>query len=221
MEEDRDDSSIEFRQSLEQKGGYPGSTMRQQESPLTYVTSKNSEFEPNLQKYKGRVVLWGDSVKDDSGAYAVFSEQGSSSSQMTAAKIMDVIARLPGCDGQAADAVSANTQVKWEVLPDCSKFNNRNVRMLGYVFHHTKGQNHGETSKIPWYLSNDTCTVIRLLASCGKDTLRKFYWDLDGKKYRIGNVWSFIGNTGYFCQYMWMTSKWLDRSRMWRPCGRN
>ena len=33
---------------------------------------------------------------------------------MTAAKIMDIISRLPGCDGQAADAVSAYTQVKKE-----------------------------------------------------------------------------------------------------------
>ena len=33
---------------------------------------------------------------------------------MTAAKIMDIISRLPGCDGQAADAVSASTQVKME-----------------------------------------------------------------------------------------------------------
>ena len=39
-------------------------------------------------------------------------KQGSSASQMTAAKVMDIISRLPGCDGQAADAVSANTQVK-------------------------------------------------------------------------------------------------------------
>ena len=46
-------------------------------------------------------------MKDDSEACAVFTEQGSSASQMTAAKIMDVIARLPSCDGQAADAVSA------------------------------------------------------------------------------------------------------------------
>ena len=58
-------------------------------------------------KYKGRVVLRGDIVKDNSGSYAVFTEQGSSASQMTAAKIMDIISRLPGCDGQAADAVSA------------------------------------------------------------------------------------------------------------------
>ena len=64
------------------------------------------------QKYKGRVVLRGDIVKDDSGSYAVFTEQGSSASQMTAAKIMDIISRLPGCDGQAADVVSAYTQVK-------------------------------------------------------------------------------------------------------------
>ena len=33
---------------------------------------------------------------------------------MTAAKIMDIISRLPGFDGQAADAVSAYTQVKME-----------------------------------------------------------------------------------------------------------
>ena len=59
-------------------------------------------------------MLRGDSVKDDSGPYAVFTEQGSSASQMTAAKVMDVIAQLPDCDGQAADATSAYTQVKME-----------------------------------------------------------------------------------------------------------
>ena len=62
---------------------------------------KNSELEPQFQKYKGRVVLRGDIVKDDSGAYAVFTEQGSSAPQMTAAKVMHVIDRIPDCDGQA------------------------------------------------------------------------------------------------------------------------
>ena len=33
---------------------------------------------------------------------------------MTAAKVMDIISRFPGCSGQAADAVSACTQVKME-----------------------------------------------------------------------------------------------------------
>ena len=47
---------------------------------------KNAELEAKHQKCKGRVVLQGDIVKDDSGSFAVFSEQGSSASQMTAAK---------------------------------------------------------------------------------------------------------------------------------------
>ena len=66
---------------------------------------KNAELEAKHQKYKGRVVLRGDFVKDNSGSYAVFTEQGFSPFQMTAAKIMDIISRLPGCDGQAVDAV--------------------------------------------------------------------------------------------------------------------
>ena len=60
-------------------------------------------------------------MKDDSGSYAVFTEQGSSASQMTAAKVMDVISRLPGCDGQAADAISSHTQVKMEDAPKLLK----------------------------------------------------------------------------------------------------
>ena len=55
-------------------------------------------------------------MKDDSGSDAVFTEEGSSASQMTAAKNMDIISRLPGCDGQAADAVFAKTQEKWKML---------------------------------------------------------------------------------------------------------
>ena len=79
---------------------------------------KNADLETKHQKYKGRVLLRGDIVKDDSGSYAVFPERGSSASQMTAAKVMDIISTLPGCSGQAADAVSAKTQVKME---DASK----------------------------------------------------------------------------------------------------
>ena len=63
---------------------------------------KNAELEAKHQKYKGRVVLRGDVVKDNSGSYAVFTEQGSSASQMTAAKIMDIISRLLGCDGTSS-----------------------------------------------------------------------------------------------------------------------
>ena len=82
---------------------------------------KNAELEAKHQKYKGRVVLRGDIVKDDSGSFAVSTEQGSSASQMTAAKVVDIISRLPRCAGQAADAVFAKTQVKMEDDPKLLK----------------------------------------------------------------------------------------------------
>ena len=41
---------------------------------------KNAELETKHQKYKGRVSVFGDVVIDDSGSYAVFTEQGSSTS---------------------------------------------------------------------------------------------------------------------------------------------
>ena len=79
-----------------------------------HLSFEECRMETKHPKYKGRVALRSDIVKDDSGSYAVFTEQGSSASQMTAAKIMDIISRLPGCDGQAADAISAYPQVKME-----------------------------------------------------------------------------------------------------------
>ena len=60
-----------------------------------------------FQKYKGRLVRHGAVVTDDSGSYPVFTEQGSSASHKAAAKVVDVVARLPRCAGQASDAVSA------------------------------------------------------------------------------------------------------------------
>ena len=43
-------------------------------------------------------------MKDDAGFYAEFTERRPSASQMAAAKVLDVIARLPGGAGQASDA---------------------------------------------------------------------------------------------------------------------
>ena len=78
---------------------------------------KKAVLKQRYQNYKGQVVLRSDTVKDDSGSYDVFTEQGSSASQMTAAIVMDIIARLPECAGQAADAVSAFSQVQMEDAP--------------------------------------------------------------------------------------------------------
>ena len=119
MEKAWDNSSVGRKKSPEQKTGHK-KRHRKNNNKVHFASLvdlchlKNAELEPQFRKYKGRVVLRGDIVKDNSGAYAVFIEQGSSASQMTAAKIMDVIVRLPDCDGQAADAMSAYTQVMME-----------------------------------------------------------------------------------------------------------
>ena len=47
---------------------------------------KNSELEPQFQKYKGRVVLRGDIAKNDSASFAVLTDQRSSASQMSLPK---------------------------------------------------------------------------------------------------------------------------------------
>ena len=99
---------------------------------------KNAELEAKHQKYKGRAVLRGDIVTDDSGSYAVFTDQGSSASQMTAAKVMDIVSRLPGCDGQAADAISAYTQVKMEDAHKLLK--NSKIGMSRHLDSSTKAQ---------------------------------------------------------------------------------
>ena len=81
--------------------------------------------------------------------------------QLTAAKVMDIISRLPGCDGQAADAVSAYTQV---INGRCSqiieKFQNRSVQTFGFVYHDTNGLNHGPLSKTQLFLLNGIFLVI-------------------------------------------------------------
>ena len=140
---------------------------------------KNAELEAKHQKYKGRVVLRGDIVKDISGSYAVFTEQGSSASQMTAAKIMDIISRLPGCDGQAADVVSVY------VYPGkngrCSKIiENSQIGMsahFGFVYHDTCGQKHGPVWKTQSFLLYVTCWPCKdyLKGTCTNSFSKKWH----------------------------------------------
>ena len=75
---------------------------------------KHAEFnKPADEKvYKGRVVFRGDQVKDETGYYAVFSEQSASASHMAAVNFMDYIGTIPGNALQGSDAVKAYTQVQ-------------------------------------------------------------------------------------------------------------
>ena len=104
---------------------------------------RNEDLEPKYQKYKGRFVLRGDIVKDDARAYAVLTDHGSSASQMTAAKGMYVIANSPDLDGQAADVVSAHTQVKMGDAPRLLKIQKSECPDMWNVFHAMLGPNSG------------------------------------------------------------------------------
>lgn len=77
---------------------------------------KHSELQLEDPEYKGRVVFRRDIVRDNDGYYTVFSEPGTSSSHMAATKFLDAIARMPDCDGEDSDAMSAYTQVKLDEI---------------------------------------------------------------------------------------------------------
>ena len=156
---------------------------------------KNSELEPEVQKYKVRVVLRGEIVKDDSGSHAVFTEQGSSASQMTAAKVMVIKSRLPG------DAVSAHSQVKLKMHQRYSKFQSQNVQIFGYIYQSTNGQNYDPVCKIQSFLLNESCTVI-LWQDLWERQFEKLL-NTVGKRFQIGNVYSLTEKKGYSCLRMW------------------
>ena len=132
---------------------------------------KNSNLEQKFQKYKGRrrTPRW-----CCGGRFRLlrsFTERGSSASHMTTAKVLDVIARLLGCAGQAADAVSAYTQVKMVDAHKLLKFPNSECPDIGYVYHDTNGLNHGPVWKTQSFFLNEICMVILWQDCCGKRRL--------------------------------------------------
>ena len=149
-----------------------------------------------------------DIVKDNSGAYAAFTERGSSASQVMAATVMDVIARLPDCARQAADVVSAYTQVKMEDAPRLLQIPKSECPdILIRLPRHTwpKSWSNIEEQVIPLernLYGHPTCQII-----AGKTNLKSFYWDHDGKKFRTGNAYPRIESNDYSCRKTSATSK--------------
>ena len=171
---------------------------------------KTSEPEQTFQKYKGRVVFRGDIVKD-AGSYAVFTEQGSSASQMTAAEVMDVIARLPDCDGHAADSVSAYTQVKMEDAPRLHKISKSECPDVWMRFpRHTWPKSWANIEDLVVLLERNLFGhpfAGLLWKRHFEEALLELGWE---KKCQIGDVCLFVAVKGYSYRYMWMTSKWLE-----------
>ena len=56
-------------------------------------------------------------MEDDSGSYAVCTEQGSSASHMPAAKVMDIVSRLPDARDKQQTQYPITPRLKWEDAP--------------------------------------------------------------------------------------------------------
>ena len=167
-----------------------------------------SELETKYQKNKGRVALRGDIVNDDSYSYVVFVKQGASASQMTAAKIIDIISQLSGCEGQAATQYLLALNSRWKMIQNYWKFHDRNFEIFGYVYQDTHGLNHGPVWKTRSFLLNESCMVILWQdykvfhwESLSYDHQQKFilpvYVDdikLTGRKKNINPTWKYSTN---------------------------
>ena len=180
---------------------------------------KSAELEAKHQKYKGRVVLRGDIVKDDSGSYAVFTEQGSSASQMTAAShghhlqtallhrtsSWRSICLYPGKNGRCSQIVE-NSKIGVSRHLDSST----TTQMA---------QNHGPVWKTQSFLLSELCTVILWQDCYGKGNLRKSYCSPVGRKFPTGNAYSYTVKKGYSYVCMQMTSNLLERNKTLIRCG--
>ena len=176
---------------------------------------KNAQLEAKHQKYKGRVVLRGDIVKDDSGSYAVFTDQGPSASQMTAAKVMDIISRLPGCAGQAADAEKTYTQKKKEDDLKLLKITNSECPDIWIRL---------PRHKWPKSWSSVEDPVVPLERNLYGHPLAGLLCERHFEKIILKHGWEKIPNWeclfctsckrdySYLC--MWMTSSWVERNKI-------
>ena len=140
--------------------------------------------------------------KDDSGSGAV----------STAAKILDVISRLPGCAGEASDVVSA---WHWGQDGRCSK----TVEIIGHwLFRFLDAKIIGQ---------NALCMVYHLHDKLWESKLAEVRRQKDGKRYQAGNAF-ICSENGFPCQLMWTIQKsnlkpmWKNHGTIWsRRTNRN
>ena len=101
----RKGSQIQGRNCPSSEERWNDSSLRDPDGPLSLENGRTCETPPIIQMTS---CVPGDNVKDEEEYKAVVTEQGASTSQMTAAKFLDTIAKLLGMAGEASDAVSTD-----------------------------------------------------------------------------------------------------------------
>ena len=192
MEEARNNPSMATGESQKQAGGYSGSTETQKESPLCYTDGHLS-----LQ------------------------ERGVRTPQMTA-KVMDVIARLPDCDGQAVDAVSAYTQVKLEDAPKLLRIPKSECPVIWIRLPRHKWPKSWENIRnavVPLERNLHGHPISRIVV--GKTVRRTSLETEMGTSTELGMFGCYSKTRQILIGKRGRHKKWLKRSRTWLPCGRN
>ena len=107
---------------------------------------------------------------------------------MTAVKVMDVTSRLPGCDGQAADAVSLYTQVKMEDAPKLLKSPKSECPDIWIRLPRHKWPKSWSNIEEPVVLIDRNLYGHPLAGLLWNRQFQKSIWSKDGIKYRIVNA---------------------------------
>ena len=181
---------------------------------------KNAELEAKHQKYKGRVVLRGDIVKDDSGSYAVFTEQGSSASHMTAAKNHGYhlqIARFRWTSSRRSIGLYPSENGRCSQIIENSKSECPDI-WIRLPRH-----------KWPKSWSSMEDPVVPLERNLYGHPLAGLLWETQFEKILVKHGWEKNPNweclfvhrkKDYSYRCMWMTKNWLGRNKILIRCGK-
>ena len=162
--------------------------------------------EKKFQKYQGRVAWRGGSVKLDTGNCAPFTKQSASASHMMAAKVLDVISRLPECSGQASDAASADAQVKMKGSPERLYLSEEDCPKVWISLPRAR-----RSQKLRFDWRSSCTTGAQSLWSLigwtpvGDKNLRTFWQEKDGKSPPDWNAFPFIAKCSFSCQCVFTT----------------
>ena len=141
-------------------------------------------------------------------------------SRMAAAKVMDIISRLPGCSGQAAGAVSAYTQVKMEDAPKLLKIPKSECPDIWIRL---------PKHKWPKSWSSIEDTVVPLERNLYSHPLAALLWERQFEKILLKYGWEKVSNweclivhcaKGLFLSVSVDDNKWLDRNKTLIRCGK-
>ena len=139
---------------------------------------------------------------------------------MAAEKVKHILFRLPGCAGQAADAVSACTQVKMEDAPKELKIPKTECPDIWIRPPQHKWPKSSSSMEDPVVPLDELCMVILWQDWHGKGNLRKSSCSSVERRFPVGNAYSYTVKKGYSYLCMWMTSNWLERNKTLIRCGK-